>query len=174
MADVQRRLAPALYFLAFLLVATPLADFALTVAPYRLGNVTWRFAACGLLSGFLLTPLLGAGLAIATAAVNGHRRTMRVLGISAIVLAVLLVLALGGFALDTLQLRRQVPEAQRASFHAAALKAMLKHVTALAGGLWLGIAAMRAARAAADAVDTARASRAHPSPGFIVASAARD
>ena len=176
MSDVQRRLAPALYFLAFLLVVTPVADFGLTVAPYRFGNVTWRFAAFGLFSGFLLTPLLGIALAVGTAAVNGHRGAMRVFGICSIVMSVVLVVALMGFALDSLQVRRSVPEGGRLAFQVAALKALVKHVTALAAGIWLGIASLRAARALRDEERAiAREARGVAQPGFFVAqNAARE
>ena len=74
--NAESLVAP-LYFIAALLIATPLMDFATSVVPLRPGSLEWRFASVGLLSGFLLTPLLGLVIALAVAAyaddVRGRR-----------------------------------------------------------------------------------------------------
>jgi hypothetical protein len=61
------------YCVAVLLVVTPLVDLVANVWPPRLSAVEWRFGTFGLLSGFLLTPLLGMVLATAAAALLEHR-----------------------------------------------------------------------------------------------------
>lgn len=139
-------IARPLYFMALLLVATPLVDFFANAWPIRLGEVGYRYGVVGLLSGFVLTPLLGLGVACALALVLGHRTVLRVLAILCVVGAVLLLVAAIDFSLDVIQLRRNVPDAQRWSFQVGALKALVKHLSGAAALAWLGLATRRALR----------------------------
>lgn len=138
-------IAPA-YLLAVLLVATPIMDFVTSIVPLRLGDIEWRFASVGLLSGFLLTPLLGIALAIGAAHLGGHLRFQRLLAVVNLVVAVSCIGLLVFFVLDIFQLKAAVqPEAAQA-FESAALKAVIKHVSfALTLGFlgWRGIRVSR-------------------------------
>lgn len=127
--DGAEALIAPLYLLAFLLVATPLMDFVTSIVPLRPGDIEWRFASVGLLSGFLLTPLLGIALAIGAAHLGGHLRFQRVLAIVNLVVAASCIGLLVFFVLDIFQLKVAVqPEAAEA-FKSAALKAVIKHVS---------------------------------------------
>jgi len=127
--DGAEALIAPLYLLAFLLVATPLMDFVTSIVPLRPGDIEWRFASVGLLSGFLLTPLLGVALAIGAAHLGGHLRFQRVLAIVNLVVAASCIGLLVFFVLDIFQLKVAVqPEAAEA-FKSAALKAVIKHVS---------------------------------------------
>ena len=137
------RIVGALYFVAFLLVVTPLMDLVANVYPLSPGDFRWRYGAGGLLSGFLMTPLLGATLGIAAAAVREHRLALRVQGILAVVAAVLLLVVAALFALDALQLRREAAADIASQFDIAILKAELKHGSVIIALLWLGVAAIR-------------------------------
>ena len=137
------RIARALYFVAFLLVVTPLMDLVANVYPFSPGDFRWRYGAGGLLSGFLMTPLLGVTLGIAVAAVREHRLALRVQGSLAVAAAVLLLAVAGLFALDALQLRREAAADIASQFDTAILKAELKHVSVIVALLWLGVAAIR-------------------------------
>jgi hypothetical protein len=143
---LPERIARPLYFIAALFIATPLMDFAGTVWPLRLGNVQWRFGALGLLSGFLLTPMLGVILASIAASSLGHRRTLRVIGMLSAALSVVILLVIAAFTLDTLQLKASVPAENQRAFVAAGGKAMLKYITSLVGFLWLGLGIMKAGK----------------------------
>ena len=129
--------APA-YCVAALLVITPLGDFLSGVWPWRLGAVDWRFASSGLLSGFLLTPLLGALIAIAVAAARGSERVLRALGIATLALSVFCGLVLLLFILDAIQVNSAVPAQQRRAFLDASVKAFLKYAMAGVASFWLG------------------------------------
>lgn len=131
-----------LYFVAFLLVATPIMDFATSILPIRLGDIEWRFASVGLLSGFLLTPLLGLALAVGVAHLGGHLRFQRILAIANLLLAVTLVAVLILFLLDVVQLQGGIQAEAKPAFASAALKAVIKHasfIVALALLGWRGI-----------------------------------
>jgi hypothetical protein len=135
-----------LYFLAALLLVTPVIDFFTSILPFRFSELQWRFASVGLLSGFLLTPLLGTALLMGVAHYARHMRTQRLFAIVNLAITVLFVLLLLAFLLDVLQLRNAVqPEAQSA-FAAAASKAALKHLTFIVALGWLSWTGFRMSR----------------------------
>ncbi|MCC6769865.1 MAG: hypothetical protein IT360_01530 [Gemmatimonadaceae bacterium] len=139
-------LMPPLYFVALLLVATPLMDFVTSILPLRTGDIEWRFASVGLLSGFLLTPLLGVALAMAVAHIATHRRFQRVMAVLNLAIAAIFVVLLLFFLLDIFQLRSAVePEAAEA-FAGAASKAVIKHASFIVALGMLGWGGLRVSR----------------------------
>ena len=160
-------LSGPLYLIALLLIATPLIDFAANAWPARAGDVAWRYGAVGLLSGYVLTPLLGLGLAGAIAVTLEHRLVLRSLVIISWVGALVLVAASVDFSLDALQLRHNVPAPQGRNFDLGAAKALLKHVSVAMALAWLGTAMLRSLRA----IRVARGERGPVAP--LVARSAR-
>ncbi len=136
-------IAPA-YFVAFLLVATPAMDFVTSILPLRFGDIEWRFASVGLLSGFLLTPLLGVILAMGVAAYAEHMLLQRVLAILNLVAGVVFAILFAFFVLDILQLRSVVQAEAKPAFESAASKAIVKHLSFVAAALVMGWRGMRA------------------------------
>ncbi len=136
-------LAGPAYCVAALLVITPLGDFLSGVWPWRLGAVDWRFASSGLLSGFLLTPLLGALIAIGVAAASAHERLLRIFGIATLSISGICFLVLLLFILDAVQVSSVVPAQQKRPFYDASIKAFLKYGMACAASFWLGRRAYR-------------------------------
>lgn len=144
--DGAEALIAPLYLLAFLLVATPIMDFVTSIIPLRPGDIEWRFASVGLLSGFLLTPLLGIALAIGAAHLGGHLRFQRLMAIVNLIVAACCIGLLVFFVLDIFQLRAAVqPEAAEA-FQSAALKAVIKHVSFFITLAFLGWRGIRVSR----------------------------
>jgi hypothetical protein len=141
--DPDEALAAPLYVLAVLLVLMPAIDFLQSVGGVQPSNVQWRFATVGLLSSFLLTPLLGTGVAMVVAAVRGHVLLQRMLAIGNLAASAVLLLLLAGFVLDVLQLRPAVPEEGRAAFQSASLRAMLKHAATVALLFFFGLRGLR-------------------------------
>lgn len=131
-----------------LLVAIPFGDFILNIWPLRWADEQWRYGSVGLFSGFLLTPLLAVLIAGAVSTFAEHRRVSRVLAIVNIVVAVLLILTLAGFALDVIQIRRTVPDVKAAqwTFDVAAIKATAKYLLGIAALFWLARAELGAAK----------------------------
>ncbi len=153
-------LARPLYFLAILLIGTPLVDILANTWPLHVGVLGWRYGAAGMFSGFVLTPLLGIGLACWLAVALGHRGIQRLLMIVCLVGAIVLLVAGLGFALDVLQLRHNVPTTPPQamwSFEVGAAKAFLKYLTTVVSLGWLGLATRRALRASAGEVRAAPA-----------------
>jgi len=142
-------LSGPLYFLALLLICTPLVDILANIWPLNFGDVAWRYGAVGMFSGFVLTPLLGVALACWIAVSLGHYLLQRVLGWLSLISAVVLFVAAAGFSLDVVQLRHTVPTNPPQAmwtFEIGAAKALLKHVTAALSLVWFAVAMRRALR----------------------------
>src|SRR6185503_13340787 len=103
-ADPEGALSAPFYAFAILLMATPAIDFATSIFPMQLRSPQWRFASAGLLSGFLLTPMLGIAIAMTVSAIRGHHGVQRFLAVINLLLALLFLVLLVGFVLDVLQL----------------------------------------------------------------------
>jgi hypothetical protein len=140
-----------------LFVVLPALDFVTNVWPLHVGDLQWRYGTVGLLSGFLLTPLLGVLLATLVAAVLRHALLQRLLAVLDLVAAALLLLGCALFLLDALQYRGNVPAEAKATFDVGTGKALLKHFTGAGVLAWLGVVGWKAARAArlGQARDTA-------------------
>jgi hypothetical protein len=127
----NRPLIAAVYVLAALMLVLPLLEVTLSVWPLRFGQTSWRFGTLGLVSQALVTPLLGGLLLILAGLQLGHRRTVRVLAVTALLATVLLVMAVPLFVLDAVQMRGEVrPEAQRA-FDLSSMLATIKLLATL-------------------------------------------
>jgi hypothetical protein len=146
--ETMEALAGPLYVIALLLIATPVLDFVSAVVPFRMDNIEWRFATVGLLSGFLLTPVLGIVLALLVADTLGHDLVKRLIGFLLIGIGVLFAAVLVFFLLDILQLRSVVQEESKAQFVSAAWKAVAKHLLFVVVMAWLGWRIVRLPRPA--------------------------
>jgi hypothetical protein len=141
--DPEEALAGPLYLVAGLLIVIPLADFVLSVPPGEFSNVQWRFAAVGLLSSYMLTPVLGLAMALVVAAFLKQYRAQRWLVAATLSMATVLVALSLGFALDMLQVRASVPDEGLAAFSNAWIRAILKHALAATAFAYMGLRARR-------------------------------
>jgi hypothetical protein len=108
-----RRVAAAAYLLAAILILFTVMDLVQSVWPIRVGDVQWRVLSVGLLSRMLITPLLGLVIAYAAALLLEHRRVLRTLAVLEALLALILVVGMGFYALDALELRARITEGNR-------------------------------------------------------------
>lgn len=145
------RLSGAAYFTIGLLVVLPFIDLAANLWPWQPGSVDWRFGAYGLLSGYLMTPMIGVAVALLAAVAWGHRRVARLLGATSLGLGILILVGAGLFALDVLQLRASIPPEGLSRFDVGGAKAIVKNGSMAVALVWLGIAAWRATPATAVA-----------------------
>lgn len=144
------------YIVAVLLIAIPMADTALALMPLRPSNVAWRFGALGLGSQAVMTPLLGALLALITAAVLGHRLGLRIVQVLVCLAAVVFVSASGLFVLDALQTRPSIPVAAKGAFDKASAVALVKYLVGAAAAVAFAITCQRLIRhARADSASDA-------------------
>jgi len=145
--DSIRRLAPAAHCTAAVLILIPTVDYISSALPFRPSAADWRFETLGMISTHLLSPLMGFLLASATAAAVPQPRVSRVIGVLIWVGAIVLLMALGGFVLDSLQVRNAAPAGTRfvsqTAFVLAAAKILLGAVTLMV----LGVGNRRAASA---------------------------
>jgi hypothetical protein len=137
------RIAPAGYFVSFLLVVTPVFDWVTNITPIRPASVDWRYGVTGLLSGFLLTPLLGMALASLIAVAGNERRQRLTVSAMSLMGGLFLLLLIPLFLLDFFQLRASMPASEIGFYDASGFKALLKHVTCAVAFAWLGLAGLR-------------------------------
>jgi hypothetical protein len=135
--DRVRAVLPPLSAVAFLLIASPAVDLIGAVVPARPAEVSWRFGVFGLFTNALVTPMLGIAIMQVVANLLEQRKTVRRIAIFNLILAIVLVLGLGLFILDYLQLRQAVTGSSRNAYDAAAIKAILVGVLELGVLAWL-------------------------------------
>ena len=162
------RYVKALYPVGFLLTVVPLVDLALRVFPPKFGTVQWRFAALGLLAGNLGTVMLGVGLLGLVAALAGHRRVLRALGITAMVAGVLLVAALGLFTLDALQVRRSANPQFLQALTVSSMGALFTGVLGVVALFSIGVGAWTATRVTRRPVAAGRGPSKAPASPLVV------
>lgn len=141
-----RPLAWAAYAVSFLLIVLPVVDLLLSVWPLRLGQATWRFGTVGLMSQTLMLMLLGMLLALATAALVGHRLVSQLLAWLALTGSVLGAVAMLMFGLDGLQVRSGVRVEAMGGFDRAAIVAIGKFALATGTALLMGIGGLKVSR----------------------------
>ena len=145
---MNSRLAPCAYLVAFLLIAIPLFDASMSVAPWTLGSAQWRFGAVGLLSNALMIPAAGALIAVATAVTQDHVRTQRVFRVLCWMGCALVALSIVLFALDALQTRAAIRPEMQLSYQVASITAAFKLIL---GAIAFGFFARACRRASAPA-----------------------
>jgi hypothetical protein len=123
-----RQLATGAYLVAFLLFVIPFFDAIMSVIPAHFDNTQWRFAVLGLLSNALMLPASGALIAVATAAMLGHVRLQRVLGILLWLLVVVVMVSAVTFSLDAIQSRPAIKPDMLLSYQVASTTALAKLV----------------------------------------------
>lgn len=133
------------YFFGFLLFFWPFTDLVTNAIPVQVGNLQWRYGFAGLMAAYLHTPILGLVLIAVVAYGLHHARTLRILGIFEILMAVGLVLVIVVFALDLVQVRATRPENARPAILAGGVIAILKYLTGATVLACLGIGGWRTA-----------------------------
>ncbi|HEY9228895.1 MAG TPA: hypothetical protein VIP11_19740 [Gemmatimonadaceae bacterium] len=165
----HRYLSAPTYLIAFSLFLIPPLESLITVFPFRLGDARWRFGAFGLLSSSLLLSLVGLLMAVFATAVFENPRFRRVLGAIAGLLAIAVAAAWIVFALDALQVRKDVNPAAAFAFKKASAIAASKALVAIVTLITLTAAAFRGPRAPAKTprsglIVGGRASQSLPTP----------
>jgi hypothetical protein len=138
----NRRIILPAYLVAFSLAVIPPIDALMQTMPLRFGDMRWRWGTFGLLSNAMVIPMIGFLIAFVVATVFEQRAVQRVLGAVAGVIAVATLFGLGMFALDCVQLHKDVAPKMQVAFNVACttggLKALFGTLTLLAfawGGL---------------------------------------
>ncbi len=143
MATSERTVLSALIPVALLLIASPMADLAAALLPFRPAEVSWRFGSYGLFINALVTPILGLALIEVVSGLGERRRTTAFVAALCGLLALIVVGGLALFVLDYLQLRQAVGRAARGAYDSAAVKAMIVAVLEAGVLLWLAVVGFR-------------------------------
>ena len=117
--------AGILYLAAIVILLDQSAILAASIYPIAADSVNWRFGAVGLLAGRATPFLLADLLLLAGAMLGGHRGFLRFLSAVHVLVAVLLLAALGMFVLDTLEVRQLIPLDARTQALASATRAAI-------------------------------------------------
>ena len=134
------------YITSAIFVITAAVDIITIAMPFNPGAVIWRFGTVGAASNYMMTAFFGVALACGTALYYGHRAALRSFAVLCVVAAILLVLAIGDFALNVAQLRGSVPATERSAFSIGTAKATLKYGMTIIGFIALAMACWKAAR----------------------------
>lgn len=145
---MKKHLSVAVYTIAALFFLAPIVETILSIAPWRFGEVRWRFGAMGLVSRASLEPVLGLLLAFVMGWYAQHRGLLRAISIVSYLGALLLALFTGLFILDALQVRAALNDAGKNAVAIAALAGSVKFVLVMIGLIVLGACAWKAARRA--------------------------
>ena len=163
-AHVSRWVALGAYVFALTLVLGPLVDLTTTVLPFRMADVNWRYGFVGLAAGYLHTPLLGFGLAVAVAIWQEDSGILRALGILGTMAAGALIPIMGIWALDLMQIRElREPEGRTAVLIGGAIQ-MAKYAGAC---LTLALVGIGISRTVKSQKASGRSAPAPGSPGSL-------
>jgi membrane-anchored protein YejM (alkaline phosphatase superfamily) len=144
--DRHRLLLSVGYWIAAMLIVIPLIEGAVQAWPLTPSAIHWRYGLVGYFANNLPLPLLGWGIAVATATVLKHHVVLRTVIVLSWIGGIVILATSGIFAIDAIQLRNTVNPEIRASFDAASFKAMLALGFALVALLWLGFGGWMASR----------------------------
>jgi hypothetical protein len=147
----QRHLAPPTYLVAAALIVIPPFDALMQVLPLRIHDARWRFGFVGLSSNALMIPVVGLLIAFVGASYFEHRAVQRVLGFVSIAIAAFILISLGFFVLDALQVKQSVAPAAILAFKVASVTAVLKSILGLVTLGAFALASFRTPRPVAPA-----------------------
>ncbi|HYW49038.1 MAG TPA: hypothetical protein VE861_00455 [Gemmatimonadaceae bacterium] len=134
-----RLLGSVMYFAAAALIINVLADFTIKIWPLKFGELNWRVGAGGLVMDVLLAIIIPQALVYFAAFMNNDRKTIQVLRWIAVFLGLVTIGMLAMFALDSVQIRAQLPQNLKGNFYKVALKAGLVGVLCSILYIWFGL-----------------------------------
>lgn len=164
--DVSSWLVWGVYLFGIAFILTAAIDLFTTVWPLRPGEINWRYGFLGLAGGYLQTPTLGLLLIAGGAIWQRNATLLRVVGIVALVSALGLLIAMGIFGLDVLQVRQIRPEEARAGVLYGGIFQEIKYFVAACVLILVGQGCLKTAKQSAS-------SWAKKAPGIVSTTAAK-
>lgn len=128
------------YAVATMLVVVPLLNL-ISDWPPRLDAAAWRFEQFRLLANALPPATLGLALALYVSRTLGHRRRLAGLAGATLIGAIMLLLLLANFGLDSAELASQVPAGETGRFRLTVLRVALQAVVVVVTLFTVGAAA---------------------------------
>jgi len=134
-----RMLGSVMYFAAFSLFVSFLADLVIKIWPIKLSELNWRVGASGLVMDVLMASIVPLAIFYFAAFMNNDRKTLQFMRWLTVAVGVIAIGLLGLFALDAVQVRAQLPQNVKAQFIKAALKASLQGTLSATLFIWFGL-----------------------------------
>lgn len=152
-----KRLLGLLYLAGILLAGDQIADLISTLLanPVAFDSVEWRFGAFGLAVSRVSVFLVADVMLFTAAIARDDRHALRLLGVLNLAIALALVVGVGLFGLDALQLRRMVRQGAARRYDAATIRA---GGVALLGVVVLGWSGITSFRSSGDSRGARKAS----------------
>jgi hypothetical protein len=132
-----RLLGNLLYFAAAALIINFFAEFVIKVWPLKMGELNWRAGAIGLLMDVFLATLVPTAMMYFAAIMNNQRKVLRFLSILSLIAGILSVALLLMFALDSIQVRTQLPQNVKMQFYKVAMRAAMVGTMFATASIWL-------------------------------------
>ena len=143
--DVSPWLFRGIYLFGIALFVTAAIDLLTTVWPMHPGDIAWRYGFLGLMAGYLQTPTLGLLLIVGTAMWEENGTVLRICGVVGLLAALGLLLVMGMFGLDVMQMRELRAEEMRSSVLAGGMFQEVKYFIAAFVLAFVGYGALKTA-----------------------------
>ena len=148
--DVSPWLIRGIYLFGFAFMLTAAIDLFTTVWPLRPTEMNWRYGFLGLAAGYLQTPTLGLLLIAGGAIWSRNATILRAVGYASLVLALVLLVVMGVFGLDVIQVRQVRAEEARAGVLYGGIFQEIKYFVAMIVLVLIGQGALKTAKRSAS------------------------
>lgn len=144
----QRRLAGPSYIAAASLIIFPIFDQLMQlVSTSKLHDARWRYGAAGLLSNLFVLPVVGLMIVFMVSTALEHRLFQRIMAALCALGVLGLVVAMGLFMLDSVQVRSLMRPEAMTSWAVATSTAVVKFCVAIAAIAWFALVGFRNSKA---------------------------
>jgi len=132
-------LGSVMYFAAAALILNFFAQFTIQVWPFKFTELNWRVGASGLVMDALISTVVPQALMYFAAFLNNDRKTLQLLRWVTLVAGLTTLALLLLFALDSVQIRAQLPQNVKGNFMKVALRAGFVGVLLSTLFVWFGL-----------------------------------
>jgi hypothetical protein len=134
-----RLLGSVMYFAAAVLILNYFAQFTIQVWPLKFSELNWRVGATGLVMDALLSTVVPQAIIYVAAIMNNDRKTLQALRWITLLAGLATIALLLAFALDSVQIRAQLPQNVKGNFMKVALRAGFVGILLSTLFIWLGL-----------------------------------
>ena len=134
-----RLLGSVMYFAAAVLILNYFAQFTIQVWPLKFEELNWRVGATGLVMDALLSTVVPQAIIYVAAIMNNDRKTIQALRWITLLAGLATIALLFMFALDSVQIRAQLPQNVKGNFMKVALRAGFVGILLSTLFVWFGM-----------------------------------
>ena len=134
-----RLLGSVMYFAAAVLILNYFAQFTIQVWPLKFEELNWRVGATGLVMDALLSTVVPQAIIYVSAIMNNDRKTIQALRWITLLAGLATIALMVMFALDSVQIRAQLPQNVKGNFMKVALRAGFVGILLSTLFIWFGL-----------------------------------